>query len=85
MSVRTGLIIAILVIAAIALAGVVILRVQFNEDYKRASEALEERQSNVIATFKATSFPPTERPIPSVTPLAMTLDGSLILPTKVSP
>lgn len=84
---RTIGIVALLVLIAVIVSGFVVLQIQNREAYESAKTAIEERQIYVVATVNAVTATPLPLPvfIPSFTPLAITVDGSLILPTKVSP
>ncbi len=50
---RLLLIALLLILLSGAIAGLVVLRVQFNEDYANVKTSIEERELYVIATYRA--------------------------------
>ena len=58
MSSKRLVVIGILVVLiAVGVAGFVVMRIQFNEDYANAKAAIEERQLYIIATVNAAAPP----------------------------
>lgn len=51
---RRAITIAVLfVLLSVVVAGFVVLRIQFNEQYASANQAIEDRQLQILATYRA--------------------------------